>query len=168
MQEAKRVAKAAIICDGSMLLGRRRDDHTWAEPGGHLEDGESPLHGVIREIKEETGLDVMPRHLTLLKTKHVKKPDGKKLTVYAYKAWLPAKAKTTMGKDPDKEVHRWHWIPCGKGLPAHIAQNLHTPLKHNVLHEALAADRGGAFWSGFRKAASFSPLSACAEILRYS
>ena len=27
----------------------------WAQPGGGLEDGESPIDGVLREILEETG-----------------------------------------------------------------------------------------------------------------
>ena len=40
-----------------VLLCHRTDYDLWNLPGGRLEDGEAPWGGVIREIKEETGLD---------------------------------------------------------------------------------------------------------------
>lgn len=42
-----------------------------------------------------------------------------------------------MGKDPDAEVHRWQWVDVSKGLPKDIAENLHVPIKDNVLHHEL-------------------------------
>lgn len=50
----------AIIFDSEkrVLLCHRRDYDLWNLPGGKLEQGESPWDGVIREVKEETGLDV--------------------------------------------------------------------------------------------------------------
>jgi ADP-ribose pyrophosphatase YjhB (NUDIX family) len=49
----------AIILDGRrrVLLCHRRDHDLWNLPGGRLEAGEPPWQGVIREVKEETGLD---------------------------------------------------------------------------------------------------------------
>jgi len=49
-----------IIFDeqGRVLLCHRRDYNLWNLPGGALESGESPLEGVKREVKEETGLNV--------------------------------------------------------------------------------------------------------------
>jgi len=41
-----------------VLLVHRNDYDLWNLPGGGLEKGESPWEGVIREVKEETGLDV--------------------------------------------------------------------------------------------------------------
>jgi ADP-ribose pyrophosphatase YjhB (NUDIX family) len=35
----------------------------WALPGGHLDPGESPREAVVREMREEAGLDVVPRRL---------------------------------------------------------------------------------------------------------
>lgn len=50
----------AIILDSEkrVLLCHRRDFDLWNLPGGKLEQGESPWEGVMREVKEETGLDV--------------------------------------------------------------------------------------------------------------
>ena len=41
-----------------MLLCHRRDHDLWNLPGGVLEHGEVPWDGVIREVREETGLEV--------------------------------------------------------------------------------------------------------------
>lgn len=41
-----------------VLLIKRRDIPIWVFPGGGVEKGESPMDATIREIKEETGLEV--------------------------------------------------------------------------------------------------------------
>jgi ADP-ribose pyrophosphatase YjhB (NUDIX family) len=41
-----------------VLLCHRRDYNFWNLPGGALERGETPWEGAMREVKEETGLDV--------------------------------------------------------------------------------------------------------------
>lgn len=57
-----RVAVAAIIIDeeNRILLCEHsyRKFHPWGLPGGGLEHGESPECGIVREVWEETGLDV--------------------------------------------------------------------------------------------------------------
>lgn len=41
--------------DGDKILWMRRTkDNTWGFPGGHVEEGESPIEGAIRESREET------------------------------------------------------------------------------------------------------------------
>ncbi len=54
----------AIFDDsGCILLLRRVDSGTWCLPCGWTEPGEAPLQTVVREVKEETGLDVRPTEL---------------------------------------------------------------------------------------------------------
>jgi ADP-ribose pyrophosphatase YjhB (NUDIX family) len=50
----------AVIVDerGRVLLQRRADSGNWSLPGGTMEVGETLEHCVIREVREETGLDV--------------------------------------------------------------------------------------------------------------
>lgn len=50
----------ALIRDaaGRVLLEKRSDDHTWGLPGGWAEPGLSPEANVVREVWEETGLEV--------------------------------------------------------------------------------------------------------------
>ena len=48
----------AILQENKILLTRREDFETWCIPGGKVEDGESLGQSAIREIKEETGLEV--------------------------------------------------------------------------------------------------------------
>jgi ADP-ribose pyrophosphatase YjhB (NUDIX family) len=54
------VAASAVVTDesGRILLQRRRDNDKWALPGGVMELGESLSDCAVREVKEETGLDV--------------------------------------------------------------------------------------------------------------
>jgi 8-oxo-dGTP diphosphatase len=52
---------AAIVDDGGRILCVRMNYATygWTTPGGRVEAGESPLHALQREVREESGLDVI-------------------------------------------------------------------------------------------------------------
>ncbi|MEV6526907.1 NUDIX domain-containing protein [Longispora sp. NPDC051575] len=65
---------ALLIRDGEILLGQRQGtgyaDGQWHMPSGHLEDGESALDGLVREVKEEIGVVLQPGALRLVTTMH--------------------------------------------------------------------------------------------------
>ncbi|MCH7662017.1 MAG: NUDIX hydrolase N-terminal domain-containing protein [Euryarchaeota archaeon] len=54
------VGGEAAIFDGEgrILLMKRDDDGTWCLPCGFVDPGESPEETAVREVREETGLDV--------------------------------------------------------------------------------------------------------------
>ncbi|MBY0202332.1 NUDIX domain-containing protein [Paenibacillus cucumis (ex Kampfer et al. 2016)] len=59
------VTGGAIIRDhaGKILLQRRSDYGDWGLPGGGMEAGEQIEETMIREVKEETGLEVISYEL---------------------------------------------------------------------------------------------------------
>lgn len=59
-----------MIYDGDRILVQDRVDPDWPGvtfPGGHVEPGESFIRSVIREMKEETGLDIRAPRLCGIK-----------------------------------------------------------------------------------------------------
>lgn len=58
------VAGAVVREDGRLLAIRRADNGTWELPGGVLELTEAPEAGVVREVWEETGIQVQVEELT--------------------------------------------------------------------------------------------------------
>ena len=56
---------SGIVWDGAenLLLIRRSDNARWALPGGMMEPGESIAECLVREVHEETGVEVEPVRL---------------------------------------------------------------------------------------------------------
>lgn len=59
MSIAKKSSIGCVFKNEKILLIKRRDVPVWALPGGGVEKNESPRQAIIREIKEETGFDVI-------------------------------------------------------------------------------------------------------------
>lgn len=59
-------ATVYIVNNNKVLLHKHKKYNTWFPVGGHLEPNELPHEAAIREVKEETGLDI-----TLVKTENV-------------------------------------------------------------------------------------------------
>lgn len=45
--------------DGVVLIERNNPPHGWALPGGFVDVGETCEHAAVREMKEETGLEII-------------------------------------------------------------------------------------------------------------
>lgn len=56
------VATAVVVDSaGRVLLVRDGDAEAWYAPGGTLQPGESLAEGVVREVREETGIEIEPK-----------------------------------------------------------------------------------------------------------
>ena len=51
------IARGVCVIDGKILLCKARGGKTTYLPGGHIEFGETGRQALVREIKEERGLD---------------------------------------------------------------------------------------------------------------
>ena len=125
-KKRKVVASVAVFNpEGKMLWGVRNDTGKHTLPGGHLEEGEKPVKGAIRELFEEAGLK--PKDMESLGSEEVDSWDGKsKILVHAFKAICDGKAHSD--NDPDEECDKWDWVDVKDGkLPKEILENLHSP-----------------------------------------
>ncbi|MFD9829854.1 NUDIX domain-containing protein [Tsukamurella tyrosinosolvens] len=61
---------AAVVVNeaGEVLLGRRADTGEWASIAGILEPGEQPAEAIVREIREEAGVDAEVLDLLAIRT----------------------------------------------------------------------------------------------------
>ena len=70
---------AAVVVNeaGEVLLGRRADTGEWASIAGILEPGEQPAEAIVREIREEAGVEAEVLDLLALRTDEpVRYPNG--------------------------------------------------------------------------------------------
>ncbi len=109
--------QGAIVQDGQLLIiSHRRHDNGhehWVLPGGGIESGETEYECVIREMQEETGLQVRVERLLL------QKPDIEPAAVYQQiNTYLctPIGGVASPGYEPEPEasavysIHAVHWI----------------------------------------------------------
>jgi ADP-ribose pyrophosphatase YjhB (NUDIX family) len=55
--------RAAVFQDDKILLVKERSDGLWTVPGGWADVGEPPSLAAVREVKEESGFDVVVKKL---------------------------------------------------------------------------------------------------------
>jgi 8-oxo-dGTP pyrophosphatase MutT (NUDIX family) len=107
-----RVWASAVIVDdeGRVLISHRRDRDLWNLPGGKIDTGELPVAGLRREVREETGLEVVVEQLVGV----YQQPDGAGLTV----SYRCAPAGGTLSPSEEADCHVWL-------APRHFPVNTH-------------------------------------------
>jgi len=112
---SKTTAGALCVDDGCVLLARRRAEPfrgRWDIPGGFLEEGEHPLDGLRRELREETGLEVEPLEFLGIWMDRYGGDSNAEATLNLY--WT---ARVVSGEpQPADDVDALQWFPAD-GLP---------------------------------------------------
>ncbi|MCA9352687.1 NUDIX domain-containing protein [Patescibacteria group bacterium] len=81
MKERHKAVPASYLIlknDNNILLGHRINtgyyDNYWGVPAGHVEEGELPIDGLVREVREEVGIELNRETIQLAhamyRTKH--------------------------------------------------------------------------------------------------
>lgn len=111
------------------LLGKRLDNGKINFPAGGLNDGEEPVVGAAREVKEETGFDA--QDLKMVGSYLKKDKQGKPIVVYVYTAKISGTP--NLENDPDREFQSIFWMNPLR-IPTH---ELHIPPDENSGLKAL-------------------------------
>jgi 8-oxo-dGTP diphosphatase len=132
---------------GLLLVQNRRRDgrHDWSPPGGVIDEGESVVEGLTREVQEETGLTVTEWAGPLYEIE-AEAPDlGWHLRVQAWQAL--AWHGDLVVDDPDGIVVDARWV-----APAECATHLEgcSPWVADPVHEWLADPWRGSRRYGYR------------------
>ena len=98
-----------VIKDGTFLMGQRRGSHgegTWSAPGGWLEYRESFKDAGVREVKEETGLDIKNIRFAGMTNNIFQDNLVHSITVWLTAEWVSGEPTIT---EPDKFIDQ-KWV----------------------------------------------------------
>lgn len=114
-----------VFKEGKVLLGKRKNSHgsgEYAWPGGHLEFNESMVDCAIREVKEETGVEI--QNVKFLRLMNFKL-DPKHYADISFTAdWKAGVAQTL---EPEK-CEGWEWYNLDS-LPSPLFGTIQTTLE---------------------------------------
>tara|TARA_Y100000310_G_scaffold151432_1_gene151029 strand:- start:1248 stop:1640 length:393 start_codon:yes stop_codon:yes gene_type:complete len=79
------VAGVIITVDNKILLCLRSKDGSWSVPKGHVQVNETPVQGALRELSEETNIQLHQDELELVDFGMRTKSDGTPGMTYLYK-----------------------------------------------------------------------------------
>lgn len=89
-----------------LLLLRHRSGGHWSFPKGHVEAGENEIQTALREVKEETGLDIRLLDGFRESVEYFPKPNVKKQVIYFLGSFQGGRVKMQ-----EEEVSEIRWMP---------------------------------------------------------
>lgn len=98
-----------VIKDGKFIIGERTGSHdanTWSIPGGHLDFGETPEETAVREVMEETGLEVANPRFCAFTNDIFEKDNKHYISIWMFVDWVSGKEAIL---EPDKCLE-WTWV----------------------------------------------------------
>lgn len=118
--------KAIVVKDGKVLLVRDPSDASiWELPGGRLHATETPQEGLLRELREEIGVEALINRVVHVEQfQHVK--TGQNMFLVAYEATFSPDQEIT---PLDGEVGEWRWITKDQLFEQEIYDNCLRALK---------------------------------------
>lgn len=112
------IASRAIIIDGGDLLLMKRNKSTseyYTLVGGVIKDGEDPADALAREVKEETGIDIVSARLVYIEN-HPAPYNSQYIYVCEATSHGPAQIQEDTEEDQlnrlDYNIHTPVWIPA--------------------------------------------------------
>jgi ADP-ribose pyrophosphatase YjhB (NUDIX family) len=84
--------RAAVFSDKGVLLVRERSDGGWTLPGGWADVGDSPSLAAVREVKEESGYDVIARKLAAVYDRDHERHGHPPMPYHVYKLFFLCEA----------------------------------------------------------------------------
>ena len=161
LPKRQRVAAYAVILrDGEILLSRLAEsvtpDELWTLPGGGLDHGEDPRDAVVREIREETGLDAVVGETARVYSAHLpgvwragRRVDAHALRI-VYDGWVPVDAPAPRVLEVGGSTVEAAWKPVGAVLDGTVpvasmvleALADHRPFRHQRLAAYAFITRG--------------------------
>ena len=122
-KDSNRIA-VCLVTDNqdNVLMGLREDCEKWANPAGHIKEGEDPYCGCQRELLEETSLDA--KDIKLIGVSYNKE---KGILLYLFKVEVDLDQEIDVSQDPDKEFITARFLD-----PNEVREEYHVPLSENV------------------------------------
>lgn len=90
--------------------------NTWCVPGGKLEKGETPQAAVLREVKEETGLQLAEDALTYCQKVHVRFPE-RDIVLHLFRAVIAVLPAELSVAPEEHSAYRWVTFDEAVNLP---------------------------------------------------